>query len=119
MDLLLGVALAAQINSVKDIDATPYVEIAYNNAAVGITLDDLANNDIGFYGSYSYPLMYGLNITGIINYDDTVEYYVVPAVQMDYSINNNLTAYVRSEVLDFDVNNIAVGVKINSKLFSY
>jgi hypothetical protein len=120
MDLLVGVALAAQIEKVDEYPhITPYLEFAYNNAALGVNYED--TKDVSYYGSYSIG-MKNVNLYGVVTYDDDKEEFI-PSVKFGYAIGDNTEAFAKTNLKDFDHNdlmdNIYVGLELKDSIFSY
>jgi hypothetical protein len=120
MDLLVGVALAAQIEKLDEYPTiTPHLEFAYNNAALGVNYEGTKN--VSYYGSYTV----GLNIVslhGVITYEDDTEEFT-PSLKLGYALGNSTEAFVQTNLTDFDTDDIAsnifVGLQIKDSIFSY
>ena len=117
MDLLLGVALAAQIESVDKYPTTiPFAELTYNGASVGGTYD--ATEDFSLYGAYAMTYS-GATLRGILTYDNEDED-LMPSIQAGYALNDNIEFYSQSNLKDFDTDDVAsnihVGIRITGSL---
>lgn len=118
MDLLVGVALAAQIEKVNEYPTiTPHIELAYNNAALGVNYN--ATDDFSYYGSYTLG-MNAVALHGIITYDNED---FTPSLKLGYAVGNSTEAFVKTNLTDFDTDDIAsnifVGLEIKDSIFSY
>jgi len=120
MDLLVGVALAAQIEKVDEYPTiTPHVEFAYNNAALGVNYE--GTKDVSYYGSYTVGVN-AVSLHGVITYDDDAEEFT-PSLKLGYALGNSTQAFAKTNLTDFDTDDIAsnifVGLEIKDSIFSY
>jgi len=119
MDLLLGVALAAQIENVdKYPTITPHLAVEMYGASAGINYD--AQDEFSYFGAYTYDYN-KISLYGKVTYDDDW----TPAIGVGYALTENLTANIQLDInddidtLEKVVDNVYVGIKITDDILSF